>query len=245
MRAGILYGLVVVPVFVALSAFVLAGCGNGELSMWPRHPWPPWPNDYGVIFSKFITDPSNDLVPFMPDSPPYPVSYSPVDVTQVSLGVLGNYFYIRVDYTGTIPTASVDISEDPPVESQTVGEHDTTVLMDVDNDGMTGGAMGEEVFFQVRFNYGRDTLVGAAYDPVPGTDNYQSWFEGEFGEGGPGHDYVIIRYDVAKLGNLFPRGTNVQVISWSEAMSFDSSGNEFYHHFAFDDVGITTWTLPQ
>ena len=73
----------------------------------------------------------------------------------------------------------------------------------------------------------------------------QLHFEGECGEGGPGHDYVIIRYDVTKLGNLFPKGTNVQLISWSEATSFDSSGNEFYHHFAFDDVGITTWTLPQ
>lgn len=244
MRAGILFGLVVVPVCVALAAFVLAGCGNEE-SMWPRHPWPPWPTEYSGIFSKFITDPADDLVMLWPDQPPYPVSYSPVDVTQVSLGVQGHYFYIRVDYVGVIPTAPVDIPEDPPVEAQTVGSHCMDIAMDADNNGMTGGAQGEEVLFQVGFDYGRNTLVWAGYDPVPGIDYYQSEFEGEFSEGGPGNNYVIIRYNVEKLGSFFPRGANVLVIPWAEATSFDSSGNEFYHHFAFDDLTITTWTLPE
>lgn len=83
------------------------------------------------------------------------------------------------------------------------------------------------------------------YDYLPGTDTYQVYLEGEFGEGGPGHNYVIVRYNDAKLGSFFPRGTTVRVDSWTEAASFDSSGNEFYHHFAFDVLTNTTWTLPE
>jgi hypothetical protein len=36
----------------------------------------------------------------------------------------------------------------------------------------------------------------------------------------------------------------VEVGFWSEAMSFDSNGKEFYHHFAFDELTPTTWTIP-
>ncbi len=235
MKIRILFVLAVIIICTALAAFILAGCGHG--TMYPR---PPWPTDYSGIFSKFITDPADDLVMLWPDQPPYPVSYSPVDVTQVSLGVKGNCFYIRIEYVGVIPTGPVDIPEDPPVEAQIVGAQGTNVIMGVNNDGIWG-----DVAFSVGFKYGEWIGVYAHSDRPPGTNNYQFYLEGELGEGGPGHNYVIVRYNDAKLGSLFPRGTTVRVDIWSEAGSFDSSGNEFYHHFAFDVLAITTWTLPE
>ena len=182
MKIRNLFVLVVIMICAVLAAFILAGCEDDF--MWHRPPWPPWPTEYSGIFSKFITDPADDLVLGVSGSPPYPVSYSPVDVTQASLGVQGHYFYIRIDYVGVIPTVPVDILEDPPVEAQTVGGHNTGFDMDVDNDGMI------DVLYQVNFHYGRGIAVTAMYDFLPGTE-ISSILEGEFGEGGPGHNYVI------------------------------------------------------
>ena len=38
--------------------------------------------------------------------PPYsgPVPYPPVDITRISLGIEGDFLYMRVDFAGVIPT---------------------------------------------------------------------------------------------------------------------------------------------
>jgi hypothetical protein len=226
---------------LGLMTIIATGGDDGESA--------PWPTDYGTVFSKFISDPTDDFVFGQSDSPPYPVSYPPVDVTLVSLGVQGKYFYIRVDYADVTPTLPVNIPENPPVEAQIVGEHDTSIVMDVDNDDLTGcsgvGIGGVDVMFQVRFDYGNRVNVHVAYDCPPGSgDNYQTVLPGSWGEGGPGHDYVIFRFNTSNLGNFFPRGANVEVDGWAEAMSF-SGGRVLYHHFAFDELTPTTWTLPE
>jgi hypothetical protein len=227
--------------------FISALVVFGTTSCVKEEPSPPWPTDYSEVFSKFITDPADDLRPYMPGSPPYIVSYSPVDVTKVSLGVQGDYLYIRIDYVGVTPANRVYIPDNPPVETQIVGEHTTNVCMDVDNNDETGGSGhlvgGVDVLFGVRFDYGRRINVYALYDILHDVEGNLSELEGEFGEGGPGHNYVIARHNVSKLG-FFPRGVNVEVGFWSEAMSFDSSGKELYGHFAFDELTPTTWTIP-
>ena len=68
---------------------------------------------------------------------------------------------------------------------------------------------------------------------------------GELGQGGPGHDFVFVRYDVSDLGSFFPHGQSVDIGSWSETESFDADGELKYHHFAFDrviDGGV--WAIP-
>jgi len=72
---------VLITISLALAVLVSSGCSEV--------PSPPWPTDYSTVFTKIISDPTNDLVPFMPLSPPYPVSYPLVDVTQISLGIQG------------------------------------------------------------------------------------------------------------------------------------------------------------
>ena len=241
MKIRVLFILAVIIICAALAAFILSGCTSDF--MWHRPPWPPWPSEYSGIFSKFITDPADDLGIYWPDQPTYPVSYPPVDVTQLSFGVQGHYFYIRIDYVGVIPTAPVDIAEDPPIEAQTVSEHGTLIAMNIDNDGMTG-VNGIEVFYLVGFKYGQGIPVGGGYNLIPGTEDCQNDVWGEFGEGGPGHNYIIVRYNLEKLGSFFPRGSTVQIEWASEALSVDSSGAEFYHHFAVDALNFTTLTLP-
>lgn len=92
MKIRILFVLAVIIICAVLAAFILTGCGDGTMY--------PWPTEYSGIFSKFITDPADDLVMLWPDQPPYPVSYSPVDVTQVSLGVQGTNVSMIVDNDG-------------------------------------------------------------------------------------------------------------------------------------------------
>ena len=210
-----------------LAAFILLACSDGgdDASA-------PWPSDYSSVFSKFIFDPADDLEPIA-DGPLYPVSLPSVDVVQVSLGVQGDYLYIRIDYAGVIPTAPVYIPYNPPVEEQAVHDHQTNVVIN-------------NVLYILRVGYGFSRpLVSALYDCVPSADICYGKLVGELGEGGTGYDYAIVRHNVSDLGILFPRGANVGIDGWSEAMSYDSNGNELYHHYAFDSIDSSTWTLPQ
>jgi hypothetical protein len=68
--------------------------------------------------------------------------------------------------------------------------------------------------------------------------------EGEYGEGGPGDTYIIVRYDLGVLGEWFPRRTTVNLVPWSEAASVDASGHQLYHHFVSDWVTSDSWTTP-
>jgi len=224
--------VVLIPILVA---FILSSCATDS---------PPWPSDYSEIFTKVYTDPENDLDIGVPGSPPYDLYYAPCDVTQVLLGVEGDYLYIRVDYAANIPLWPVFIPEDPPVEAQIVGNHGTGIYLDIDSNDMTG-FLGCDVSFGVGFEYGTRVLVGAQYDYSTIDEPAKSQIEGELGEGGPGYKYSIGRINISGLGELFPKGTTVEIDVWAESMSFDFNGNEFYHHFAFDTVAyLETWTLP-
>jgi len=233
-----------VILFFLLTTFVtLIGCSDDGAAS------DPWPTDYGAVFTKFLNDPADDLTGFSGESPPYPVSLPSVDVTQISLGVQGNYLYIRIDYAGVIPTSPVLFPDNPPVEAQTVQNHVTNISMNTDNDYSIGcvgvGFHGVDVLYTIYLGYGlAGVSVYAIYDCVSNTDNYRRQLIGEFGQGGPGYNYVIVRYNVLDLGILFPRGTTVDVGGWSEAYSIDLNGFELYHHFAFDPLTPTTWMLP-
>jgi hypothetical protein len=68
--------------------------------------------------------------------------------------------------------------------------------------------------------------------------------EGEFGGGGPGHNYVLVRYNASFLGEWFPRDTAVTLRVRSAAGSVDASGNDMYGQFAVDTYFDATWVTP-
>ena len=93
------------------------------------------------------------------------------------------------------------------------------------------------VFFAVGFAYGWQTNVYANWGFPDGDLHHQQFHaEGELGMGGPGFDYVVVRYLIRDLAAYFPRGQAFDIGSWSEAESFTESGDLLYHHFAFDRV---------
>jgi hypothetical protein len=63
------------------------------------------------------------------------------------------------------------------------------------------------------------------------------------GEGGSGYDYVIVRFNVSELRNLFPRGTAVSAGFRAFADSVDDD-DRTTGDSAWDDVGVGVWNIP-
>lgn len=215
---------------------------------------PTWPVDEVSLFSITFTDGTGDLaaLPTAWEAPSYSglVSYPPVDVERIRLGVQDDYLYMRVDFVAPIPDEPVHIPRSGEVEEQWVRNQGMNVALNTDGNRETGGGgegvKGIDIFFAIALEYGSRIEVYANYDfPTPDVHLNQSQIEGELGDGGPGHDFVLVRYDISGLGAYLPRSVPLEVGSWSEAESYDSDGTLKYHHFAFDrviDGGI--WTIP-
>ncbi len=214
----------------------------------------PWPSNMGAVLTTMFTDPAGDQQALPPEQegPPYPgpVPFPAVDVTEIAMGVDGDFLYMRVQFAGPIPTADVHIPADGVVEEQWVRSQGMNVSLNSDGNTATGGAgegvTGVDVFFAVGFRYGTQTLVYANWD-FPDGDVHHAVHNahGELGSGGPGHDFVVARYRVADLGAFFPRGELVDVGSWSEAESYNADGTLKYHHFAYDRaIDGGHWTIP-
>ena len=176
------------------------------------------------------------------------IPHPPIDVTQVSVGVWEGYVYVRLDFDGVIPTSPVYIAQSLPVEEQTVVDQQTNVATDCDGNPATGfsmeGITGADIMFGVRFVYGRDRIVFALMGFTGGSDAASTEINGDIGPGGPGHNNVTVRYNISKLAGYWTSGANGDLGGWSEASSKDPGGNELYHHFAFDQITPTTWTVP-
>lgn len=212
-----------------------------------------WPADIEAVFTTSFSDPGGDqeALPVEMAGPPYsgPVPFPPVDVTEVQLGIEGDFLYMRVRYAGTIPTDVVHIAQAGEVEEQWVRNQGMNVA--VNSDGAPSGGSGEgvagiDIFFAVSFEYGVTSQIYANYDfPDGDVHHHQYQIVGELGLGGPGHDFAVARYDVSNLGPFLPRGIEVDVGSWSEAESFNADGSLKYHHFAFDRViDGGRWPIP-
>ncbi len=232
------------PVIILISGalFIIVSCGGqGDDG------GPPWPSDYGLVFTKVWSDPAGDFE-LRAGAPTYIYPYHPIDVTQVSMGVWEDYLYVRLDFDGVIPTSPVHIVQDPPVEEQTVVDQQTNVAIDCDGNQTTGFSMeginGADIMFGVRFVYGRDRIVFALMDFSNDPDNAVTQINGHLGPGGPGHSSVTVRYAIAKLPGYWTSGAYGDLGGWSEASSEDLSGSELYHHFAFDQITSTSWTVP-
>ncbi len=184
--------------------------------------------------------------------PPYsgPVSYPPVDVTEVAVGIDGDFLYMRVTYAGIVPSIVVHVPANGEVEEQWITNQGMNIALNTDGDQGTGGSgegvSGVDIFFAVSFEYGQRHQVYTNWDfPDGDIHNHVGHLEGELGEGGPGFDYALARYPITTLGAFLPRGSTVEIGSWSEAESYDGAGNLLYHHFAFDRViDGQSWVIP-
>lgn len=215
----------------------------------------PWPEDIEAVLVTVFTDGEGDqeaLPPSMAGTPyAAPVLFPSVDVTRVSLGVDGDYLYMKVEYAGPIPTGEVHIASSGEIEEQWVGNQGMNVAVNSDGDEQTGGGgegvYGIDIFFALSFEFGVGPMAYANWGfPDGDVHHNQGQTPGEFGFGGPGTNFGIVRYDISELETYVPRGTTVDVGSWSEAESFDAQGELKYHHFAFDRViDGGSWQIPE
>ena len=209
---------------------------------------PTWPVEDESIFTVTFVDEADDLVAL----PAYsaPVSYPPVDIRRIRLGVAGDYLYMLVDFGATIPEEPVHIRRSGEIEEQWVRNQGMNVALNSDGSRDTGGAGegvdGIDIFFAIAFAYGARVEVYANYDfPTRDVHLNRGHLKGELGRGGPGHDFALVRYDISTVRSYLPPSLPLEVGSWSEAESYDARGDLKYHHFAFDrviDGGI--WTIP-
>jgi hypothetical protein len=140
----------------------------------------------------------------------------------------------------------VTIAASGDVEAQVATGQSQSLVIDADHDDGTGAGAspwleGVDLFFAINYRYGVDTQVYANWDYQQGDIHlHQGQLEGEVGEGGPGHRYVIVRYDVSTLpASFFPRGHTVELGSWTEAES------NLFHEMAVDTViEHATWDVP-
>lgn len=215
----------------------------------------PWPSNLNAVLTTTFTDPQGDqeLLPPDQDGPPYsaPVAFPSVDITSIAVGVDGAFLYMRVDYAGVIPVDPAYIAPSGEIEEQWVTNQGMNIALNVDGDVGTGGGgegvSGIDIFFAVSFDFGDRSLIYVNWDFPDGDLHHNvSQMDGELGDGGPGEDYAVVRYDISNLGAFFPRGETVDIGSWSEAESYDApNGNLMYHHFAYDRViDGGTWLLP-
>ncbi|MEK7388220.1 MAG: hypothetical protein AAB036_00830 [Elusimicrobiota bacterium] len=200
--------------------------------------------DDPAIFTQTLNDPAGDWELPISEAPPSIIAYNTIDVRTIQYGLSGSYFYVRVDYAGTIPIAPIAVS------GQTVGRQSTSFIMDTDNNNLTGAngeSQGGVQFLGMDIYYGLGVEYGSTWHRAPYANYnfptndahvYSGTLPGEWRSGGPGHTFVIARFNISGLGAYFPRGTTVDVGSWSEA---ESNG---YHHFAFDPAPATTWAIP-
>jgi len=233
-----IYFINIITIYFIILALIIVGCKDNINII-------SWPNNYTEIFKKEIVDEANDCIKAPDEAPPYNVTinYSSIDVTKVYLGVTGNYLYMRLDFNGNIPVSNVSITANGEVENQIVMSQGTNVAFDVDNNDNTG-LFGEElngmdIFFAYTVIYDSIDMAYAKYDfPTANTtDESRGHLDGEVGPGGPGYNYVIIRYNISNLGNYFPIGNNAEIGAWSEAQS------NLYHHYAFDRVSTSNWII--
>ncbi len=235
----------------AIAVLALTACQNGTGPVNPGPPPPttfeePWPEDMSTVWTESFSDGLGDQEALPPEmaGPPYadPVAFPAIDVTEIQLGVRGDFLYMEVRYAGPVPNDIVHVQPDGEIEEQWVTNQGMNIALNTDDDQATGGGgegvQGIDIFFAVGFDYGVRHNVYANWS-FPDSDLHHPEFhmDGELGQGGPGYDFALVRYEISQLPEVFfPIGLEVEIGSWSEAESFDAAGELLYHHFAFDRV---------
>lgn len=228
--------------FLTLLLLIMTSCTDDDSS------GASWPDSYDNIFTYTIVDQVDDLVLASSEAPANIIPFPPMDVRKVSLGLNGGYLYMRVDYADTIPSAQVEIPASATVEHQWVRNQSVSIVIDSDNSDATGASgdsvKGVDIFFALNFAYGSYTLHYANFDfPTTDIHKYNGSTKGEFGEGGVGTDYAVIRFNQSDISSFIAPGKSVEIGGWAESESVDESGERKYHHFAFDSFSPGVWNI--
>ena len=223
---------------VAASFFTVMALSFVMVFVFYRTPQPhPWPEDYTSVLTFTMDDPGSTYTGEVSGVPAYidEVEYPAVNITTASMGIYGDYLYIRLDYAANIPPFPVMISAEGDIEDQIVASQLATIALNTDGDADTGVERGAEVLLAVAFNYGDDAEVYGEYD-FDGSGEVN--LTGELGEGGMQYDYAILRYHILGLSTHFASGSTITVDIRSEAES------DLYDRFAYEEIAPTEWAIP-
>ncbi|MEW8370219.1 MAG: hypothetical protein AB2602_10745 [Candidatus Thiodiazotropha sp.] len=236
---------------IILSTSLLFGCGGGGGSGGGTDSGSylnsvvfsdPWPDDINAVYSLTNVESSGDSEIAPGGAPPYtdPIDYPPADLVALSMGIEGDYLYIRFDFAGTIPASENPVVASGEVEAQTVTGQGISVNFNSDNDLSTGaggeGIDGIDIFFAFSLEYGIPPFVYTNYGfPDGDIHHHLGHADGELGEGGPGYDYVVLRFLIPEFADYLPRGETLDFGGWSEAES------DLYHHYAFDPMQASSF----
>ncbi|MFC1951075.1 hypothetical protein ACFLXN_01535 [Chloroflexota bacterium] len=223
---------------VAVSFFTVMALSFVMVFVFYRTASPhPWPESYDSIFTFTVDDPGSGFDGEISGAPIYidEIDYPAINVTQSSLGIDGDYLYIRLDYAAVIPPFQAMISAEGSIEEQIVTRQCTTIAFNTDGDVNTGSERGADVLLTVQYSYGNETDVYGAYD-FNGSEGAS--LDGEIGAGGMEYDYAILRYNILECSQYLSSGVTVSVELWSEAES------DLYNRFTYEEIVPVEWVIP-
>ena len=231
---------------VLVATFFLVSCSSTSDSILSTPYEADWADGASTAMAESLTDPADDFEIGADGAPPYtaPVAYSPIDVTQVVFGMSGDYLYMQLDFNGIIPTGPQTVSASGEVEQQSVLAQSFNFALDTDNSDATGGSGGGvdgvDLCFGIHAEYGANFQINAAYGIGAGPiDTRGGQLQGELGAGGPGTNYVLVRFDVSAVSTaVLPRGSSVEIGGWSVAES------NLYDGLSTDTLRNGSWTVP-
>ena len=232
---------------ILVATFFLVSCSSTDSILNPDTPQDAaWADGAAAAMAETLTDPTGDFEIGDQGAPPYasPVAYSPIDVTQVTFGMVDDFLYMQLDFNGIIPAGPQNVPADGEVEQQYVLAQSFSFALDTDNNdgtgGTGGGIDGVDLCFSVHAAYGEGLQVTAAYGlPAGPVDTRGAQLQGEFGAGGPGSSFVLVRFDVSGVSpTILPRGSVVEVGGWSVAES------DLYDGLSTDTLRTGSWAVP-
>jgi len=191
----------------------------------------PWAEGVGELLIESIEDDRGDY-----DA----LAYPPSDLTELSFGVAGGYLYVRIDLAAPIPAGPVPLPRDGEIEAQVIRGQSFLLEVETDGDEKTGTTEGVDIAFVIAIEYGKPLDIQARFDFVEGDrSRYRGHVEGEFGGGGPGKSYLIVRYDTSSIPVAFwPYGSTVELRGVSAASS------DLYASVSRDLLSPTEWKIP-
>ena len=231
---------------ILVATFLLVSCSSSTDSILSSPFEADWADGAAAVMTESLIDPAGDFEFGPLGAPSYssPVPYSPIDVTRVGFGIAGDHLYLRLDFTGVIPTGPQSVPAAGEVEQQYVLAQSFNFVLDADNSDATGGSGGGidgvDLCFGVHADYGEGLVISANYNiPSGPMTSSVGQLQGELGAGGPGSNFVLVRFDVSGLGPAYlPRGSMVEVGGWSVAES------DLYDGLSADSLTAGSWTVP-
>ncbi len=166
--------------------------------------------------------------------------YGPVDLVEVKVGSDDECLYLKVEMASEIPCKS-QVS----LDGTKIGTMSFDIALNSDQDTTTGCPVynGSELLvgFHVMFEENKADLEPFYFSGATGVDideetRFSIWGSGEVVSGGVGHNFVVLKYKLSRLG--LSKGMTIDVESCSS-----ESESEMWHHYSFDVMNPFTFTI--